>query len=177
MEHRLFNVIIFKIYEISQSITYILCWMYHWYITFKDLLLFFLVKTSSSFLNRHFYQLWTQTMLKSRSIQRTQTPPRLWHLTSWWDLDLSSRSRKLMSLDAAYCIVPWYQVWCLWVYFTRLHHLIILCVLWHSPVTFSFCLGQWHFNHNMRFMLLNVCIKKEVCRFGRIWNMDIFIYT
>ena len=26
------------------------------------------------------------------------------------DLDLSSRSRKLMSLDVAYCIVPWYQV-------------------------------------------------------------------
>ena len=51
----------------------------------------------------------------TRSIQRTQTPPRLWPLTLWCDLDLSSRSRKLMSLDVAYCIVLWYQVWCLWV--------------------------------------------------------------
>ena len=43
-----------------------------------------------------------------KSIQRTQTPPSLWPLTLWCDLDLSSRSRKLMSLDVAYCIVPWY---------------------------------------------------------------------
>ena len=53
--------------------------------------------------------------LPTRSIQRTQTPPRLWPLTLWCDLDLSSRARKLMSLDVAFCIVPWYQVWCLWV--------------------------------------------------------------
>ena len=26
------------------------------------------------------------------------------------DLDLTSRSRKLMSLNVAYCIVPWYLV-------------------------------------------------------------------
>ena len=26
------------------------------------------------------------------------------------DLDLTSRSRKLMSLDVAYCIVTWFQV-------------------------------------------------------------------
>ena len=41
----------------------------------------------------------------TKRIQRTQTPPRLWPLTLWCDLDLSSRSRKLMSLDVAYSIV------------------------------------------------------------------------
>ena len=49
-------------------------------------------------------------LLLTRSIQRTQTPPRLWPLTLTCDLDLIARSRKLMSLDVAYCIVPWYQV-------------------------------------------------------------------
>ena len=34
---------------------------------------------------------------KTRSIQRMQTPPRLLPLTQWCDLDLSSRSRKLLS--------------------------------------------------------------------------------
>ena len=95
----------------------------------------------------------------TRSIQRTQTPLRLWPLILW--CDLSSRSRKLMSLDVVYCIVPWYQVWCLWVcYFKRYHHLFILCDLWPSPVTFSFCQCPLHFNHYMYFMLLNVCTKK-----------------
>ena len=42
----------------------------------------------------------------TRSIQRTQTPPRLWPLTLSCDLDLKSRSNRLMSLDVAYCIVP-----------------------------------------------------------------------
>ena len=41
---------------------------------------------------------------KTRSIQRTQTPPHLWHLTLWCDLELSSRSRKLMSLDVAFVL-------------------------------------------------------------------------
>ena len=49
---------------------------------------------------------------ETRSIQRTQTPPRLWPFTLSCHLDLKSRSNRLMSLD---CIVPWYQVWCLWV--------------------------------------------------------------
>ena len=31
-------------------------------------------------------------------------------LTVTCDLDLTLRSKKLMSLDVAYCIVPWYQV-------------------------------------------------------------------
>ena len=92
---------------------------------------------------------------KKKSIQRTQTPPRLWHLTLWCDLEFLLRSRKLVSLDVAFCIVPWYQVWCLWVLcLTRYHHLFILCDLWPSPVNF------------------NVCTKNEVCRFSRIWNMD-----
>ena len=51
----------------------------------------------------------------TRSIQITQTPLLLWNLTFTFDLDLKSRPRKLMSLDVAYWIVPWYQVWCLWV--------------------------------------------------------------
>ena len=52
---------------------------------------------------------------KTRSIQRTQTPPRLWPLTLSCDLGRKSRSKRLKSLDVAYCIVSWYQVWCLWV--------------------------------------------------------------
>ena len=56
-----------------------------------------------------------QKQIKQRSIQRTQTPPRLWSLTLTCDLDHTSRSRKLMSLDVAYYIVPWFQVWCLWM--------------------------------------------------------------
>ena len=61
-----------------------------------------------------FYVYGTDTLL-TRSIQRTQTPPRLWPLTLSCDLDLKSSSNRLMSLYVAYCIVPWYQVWCLWV--------------------------------------------------------------
>ena len=30
-------------------------------------------------------------------------------LTLRFDLNLTSRSRKLVSLDVAYCIVPWYS--------------------------------------------------------------------
>ena len=41
-------------------------------------------------------------LIKTRSIQRTQTPPRLWRLTLICYLDLKSRSRKLMSLDVLY---------------------------------------------------------------------------
>ena len=32
-----------------------------------------------------------------------------------FDLDLTSRSRKLNSLYFACCIISWYQIWCLWV--------------------------------------------------------------
>ena len=46
--------------------------------------------------------------LETKSIQRTQTPPRLILLTLMCDLDV--RSRKLMSLDVAYCIVTRYQI-------------------------------------------------------------------
>ena len=47
---------------------------------------------------------------------------------------------KLKKADATYCIVPCYQVWFLWIYyFTRYQHLFILCDLWPSLVTFSFC--------------------------------------
>ena len=42
-------------------------------------------------------------LIKTRSIQRTQTPPRQWPLTLSCDLDLKSRSKRLMSLDASYC--------------------------------------------------------------------------
>ena len=43
-----------------------------------------------------------------------------------------------------------YQVWCLWVYyFTRYHHLFILCDLWPSPVTISFCQDHLRFTQYM----------------------------
>ena len=58
---------------------------------------------------------WETNKQRKRSIQRTQTPPCLWPLTLTCDLDLTSSSRKLMLLDVAYCIVRWYQVWCLWI--------------------------------------------------------------
>ena len=88
------------------------------------------------------------TITTTRSIQRAQTPPRLWPLTLWCDLDLSSRSRKLMSLDVAYCIVPWYRIGWLWGYrFMRYIYLFISCDLWPSSVTFGFWQGQLHFNH------------------------------
>ena len=84
---------------------------------------------------RFFSDVNIRNLIITRSIQRTQTPPRLWPFTLWRDLDLSSRPRKLMSWDVAYWIVPWYKVWCLWVYyFTRYHHLFILCDIWTSPV-------------------------------------------
>ena len=78
-----------------------------------------------------------QIKLITISIQRMQTPPRLWHLTLWCDLAHSSRSKKLMSLDVAYCTEPWYQVWCLWVYyFTWYHHLFTLFDLHLWPSAF-----------------------------------------
>ena len=55
------------------------------------------------------------------------------------DLDLTSRSRKLMSLEVAYCIVPWYPIWCLWA---RYDHHLIFCYLWPSPVTFSIIMSS-----------------------------------
>ena len=47
---------------------------------------------------------------KSRSIQRTQTPPRLWPLTLSCVHDLNSTLKKRMSLDVVYCIVSWYDI-------------------------------------------------------------------
>ena len=61
--------------------------------------------------DNHDNELMATTIIKiTRSIQRTQPPPRLRHLTLTCDLDLTSRSRKLMSLDVVYCIGPWFQV-------------------------------------------------------------------
>ena len=98
------------------------------------------------------------------SIQRTQTPPPLWTLTLRCDLDLTSTARRLMALYVAYCIVPWYQVWCLWVwYFTRYDYFFIF-------VTFD--LHLWPASSVMYLMLLYVGTKYEVCRFSRIWDMD-----
>ena len=61
-------------------------------------------------LGQRLRSLWSKINLKIISTQRTQTPPRLWPLTLSCDLYHSSRSRKLMSLDVANCIVPWHQV-------------------------------------------------------------------
>ena len=106
---------------------------------------------------------------KTRSIQRMQTPPRLWSLNLSCDFDLKSRSKRLMSLDFAYCIVSWYQVWC--KCFTRYiyHHLLILCDLWPHLWPSAFVMVTCTFV--IYLMMLNVCTKNEVCRFNRIWNM------
>ena len=61
---------------------------------------FFKLVHSSIFTFNHAMK-YSQTI----SIQRTQTPPRLWPLALLCDLDLSSRSRKLMSFDVAYCCI------------------------------------------------------------------------
>ena len=57
----------------------------------------------------------------------------------------------------------------------RYNRLFILCDLWPSLVVYSFCQGHLHFIHKMYFMLLNVCTKKEVFWFNRVWNMNICI--
>ena len=69
----------------------------------------------------------------TRSIRRTQTPPRLWPLTLSCDFDLKSRSKRLMSLDVAYCIVPWckYDV----CECNSLWDMSIISFLW--PLTFT----------------------------------------
>ena len=48
--------------------------------------------------------LWKENLGRTRSIERTQTPPCLCPLILSSDLDLKSRSRRLMSLDVAYHI-------------------------------------------------------------------------
>ena len=53
--------------------------------------------------------------VKKGGIQKIKTPPRMWPLTLMFGLDIMPRSLKLSSLDVAYRIVSWYQVWCLWV--------------------------------------------------------------
>ena len=59
--------------------------------------------------NRWRFGLWIgwkkKTIKVTRSIQRTETPPRLWYLTLLCDLVLTSRSRKLMSLDVAFFVL------------------------------------------------------------------------
>ena len=51
-----------------------------------------------------------KSVIKTRSIQRTQTSPCMWPLTLC-GLHLLSRSRKLMSLDVAYNIGSRYDVY------------------------------------------------------------------
>ena len=53
---------------------------------------------------------WIMKKAKNKKHSENADTPRLCPLTLWCGLDISSRSRKLMSLDVAYCIVPWYQV-------------------------------------------------------------------
>ena len=89
-----------------------------------------------------------------RRKQETQTPPRLWPLTLMCDFDLMSMSRKLLSLDVAYCIVPWYQVWCSCVIVFEVWSYIHFCDLWSSPVTLIICQGHFHFHHQMDVMVL-----------------------
>ena len=110
---------------------------------------------------------------KTRSIQKTQTPPRLWPLTLCRDLDLSSRSRMLMlfiTCRLLYCtLVPGmmsvglilYEISPL-VYF--MWHLTFTCDL--QPLSRSLDLLSLDVHYVVE-------SKNEVCRFSRIWNMDI----
>ena len=84
-----------------------------WHCLFLLIKNIFFSKIFKKMIPRFVYRLLTQK--KTRSIQRTQTPQRLRPLTLTFDLDLTTRSRKLMSLDVTYYIVPWFQVWCLWM--------------------------------------------------------------
>ena len=118
----------------------------------------------------------TSTNLKgTRSIQRTQTPPRLWNLTLWCDLNLFKvKKADVYRYRLLHCtlIGTRYDVY---GFNIRYHHLFILCDLWPSPVTVSFCQAHLHLYVYMYFMLLSVCTKNKVCMFSKIRNMDICI--
>ena len=83
------------------------------------------------------------------SIQRTQTPPRLWPLILSCDLDLKSGQKGLfhyMLLIVMY-LGTRYDVYRF--NFLRQITIILFIVLdlWPSPVTFSFCQDHLHFSH------------------------------
>ena len=80
-----------------------------------------------------------------------------------------SLSFSLMSLDVAYCIVPWYHAGMMFVdvMIYEIQPLVHFCDLWPSPLTFIVCQGHFHFNHQMDVMLLCIGSKSKVCRFNR----------
>ena len=122
--------------------------------------------------NTNFKTYWA--LMIRGSIQRTQTPPRMLSLTLWCDLDLSSRSIKLMSLDVAYCIVLWYQTGMMSMGYLLYEIPSIVYFIWHFTFTCDLQLLSRPLTlHYMYFMLLNVCNKNEVCSSSRIWNMNI----
>ena len=115
----------------TQTISFIITVDYWWHE--NTFILHLIPKHLSLF---HFLKVFLLKMIKSRSIQRTQTPPRLWYLTLTCDIDLILRPKKFLSLDFAFCIVPWNQVWCSMV---RYDHLFTFC-LWPSSLSMSLSL-------------------------------------
>ena len=90
----------------------------------------------------------------TRSIQRTQTHPRMWPLTLSCDLDLKSRSKRLISLDFAYQIVPCTLVsgmmsmgYLFYEIYITLSFFFFFTWPLTSPVNFSFCQGHLNFCH------------------------------
>ena len=108
---------------------------------------------------------------ETRSIQRTQTPPRLWSLTLCCDLDLKSRSKRFTRCRLLYCtLVP--GIMSVSVIACDIWPLVHFCYLWSLPVTFIIRQGHFHFNHEMDVMSLCFGSKNEVCRFNRIWDVE-----
>ena len=112
---------------------------------------------------------------KKGSIQRTQTPPRLWPLTLSCDLDLKSRSKRLMSLDVIYCIVPWYpgmmSMGLILYEISPFVYFMWPLTLWPSAFVKFTC--TLIIRCISIFMLLNHCTKTQVCRFSRKRNIAI----
>ena len=52
----------------------------------------------------------TKIITKKKNKKHSENADTSTSVTLTCDIDLTSRSRKPMSLDVAYCIVPWYQV-------------------------------------------------------------------
>ena len=74
------------------------------------------------------------------------------------------------------------ESWCHLLYCTLLPGMISMDLLLYKISTFVYFMWPLTFTCDLQllsmslaFMLLNVCTKNEVCRFSRIWNMDIRI--
>ena len=83
----------------------------------------------------------------TRSIQRKQTPPRLWSLTLTCDLDLTSNSKKAYVIKCRWlhcAYVP--DMMFVSVIVCEMWLLVHFCNLWLLSVTFGVCQGHFHFH-------------------------------